>query len=63
MAKKSKSISFKNATICVADGTITEYTRDDSKTYSIKHLLESWSGIDGVSITIKLDEDAPEDGE
>lgn len=63
MAKKTKSISFKNATISVADGTITEIFKDESKTYSIKKLLESWDGIEGVSLTVKLDEDAPADEE
>ena len=63
MAKKTKSISFKNATISVPDSTITEYFKDETKTYSIKALLDSWDGIDGVSLTIKLDEDAPADGE
>lgn len=63
MAKKSKSISFKNATICIADGTITEYFRDESKTYSIEKLLKEWDGIDGISLSVKLDEDAPVDGE
>ncbi len=63
MAKQSKSISFKNATISIADGTITEILRDESKTYLIDKLLRDWDNIEGVSLTIKLDEEAPADGE
>lgn len=63
MAKKSKSISFKNATICFADMTITEFFKDETRTFSIEKLLKDWDGIDGVSLTVKLDEDAPADGE
>lgn len=63
MAKKSKSISFKNATISYTDMTITEFLREEIKTYSIKKLLSDWDNIEGVSLTVKLDEDAPQDGE
>lgn len=39
MAKASKSIAFKNATISKEDMTITEYTKDDSKTYSLEKVI------------------------
>lgn len=61
MAKKSKSIAFKNAVIDKAEGTITEFTKDDTKTYSIDKLLEDWDGIEGISLTIKQDDDVPAD--
>ena len=61
MAKKSKTIAFKNATINKEDMTITEYNKDDVKTYSIKKLMEEWDGIDGISLTIKQDDDVPAD--
>lgn len=61
MAKKSKTIAFKNATINKEDMTITEYNKDDVKTYSIKKLIEEWDGIDGISLTIKQDDDVPAD--
>ena len=61
MAKASKSIAFKNAVIDKAEGTITEFTKDDMKVYSIEKLLEDWDGIDGVSLTIKRDDDIPAD--
>ena len=61
MAKASKSIAFKNAVIDKAEGTITEFTKDDTKTYSIDKLLEDWDGIEGISLTIKQDDDVPAD--
>lgn len=45
MAKLSKSISLKNAEINVDDMTITEVTKDDEKTYSLKKILQDWNGI------------------
>lgn len=61
MAKESKSVSFKNATINKEDMTITEFTKDDSKTYSLENVIADWDGIDGVSLTIKRDNDIPAD--
>lgn len=61
MAKASKSVSFKNATINKEDMTITEFTKDDSKTYSLENVIADWDGIDGVSLTIKRDDDIPAD--
>lgn len=61
MAKASKSIAFKNAVIDKAEGTITEFTKDDTKTYSIDKLLEDWDGIEGITLTIKQDDDVPAD--
>ena len=64
MAKKSRSIIFKNATLS-KDGTITEYIKDDIRTYRISNLINEWADIDGLSISIKYDEDvaSDEDGE
>lgn len=61
MAKLSKSISLKNAEINVDDMTITEVTKDDEKTYSLKKILHDWNGISGISLTIKQDNDIPAD--
>ena len=61
MAKASKSIAFKNAVIDKAEGTITEFIRDDTKVYSIEKLLEDWDQIEGISLTIKQDDDVPTD--
>ena len=61
MAKASKSIAFKNAVIDKSEGTITEFTKDDTKVYSIEKLLEEWDGIEGISIVMKKDADVPAD--
>ena len=61
MAKASKSIAFKNAVIDKAEGTITEFTKDDTKVYSLDKLIEDWDGIEGISLTIKQDDDVPAD--
>lgn len=61
MAKKTKSIAFKNATINIDDMTITEFTKDDTKVYDLKKILQDWDNIDGISLTIKQDNDVPAD--
>lgn len=61
MAKASKSIAFKNAVIDKEEGTITEFTKDDTKVYSLEKLIEDWDGIEGISIVIKKDADVPAD--
>lgn len=59
MAKISKSTTFKNAVIDKDTMTITEITKDDEKTYSLTKLLEDWNGVDGISLTIKQDDEIP----
>lgn len=59
--KRTKSISLKNATINLEDATVTEYTKDETKTYNIRKILEDWNHVDGVSITIKQDNEVPAD--
>lgn len=61
MAKISKSASFKNAVINKGDMTITEYIKDNSKVYNLEKLLSDWDGIEGISLTIKQDDDIPAD--
>lgn len=57
MAKKVKSLSFTNATISIADNTITEYTKDDTIEYNLMNVLKEWSEIDGLSISFKQNND------
>lgn len=59
--KRTKSISLKNATINLEDETVTEYTKDETKAYNIRKILEDWNHVDGVSITIKQDNEVPAD--
>jgi hypothetical protein len=63
MAKSSNSISFKNATIDYAAGTITEFFKDYTKVYKIDKLLKKIDGIPGFDINFKTGDDIPEDGE
>ena len=35
--------------------------KDSSKTYHIDKLLEDWDGIEGITLTIKQDDDVPAD--
>lgn len=59
--KRTKSISLKNATINLEDETVTEYTKDETRTYNIRKILKDWNHVDGVSITIKQDNEVPAD--
>ena len=61
MAKISKVTSFKNASINTEDMTITETSKDYIKVYNIKKLLDDWSGIEGISLTIRQDDEMPSD--
>ena len=61
MAKVSKSTAFKGAVINKEDMKITEFTKDESRTYSLEKLLDEWNGIEGISLTIKQDDDIPAD--
>lgn len=61
MAKISKVTSFKNALINTEDMTITETSKDYIKVYSIEKLLADWNGIEGISLTIKQDDEIPAD--
>ena len=61
MAKSSKSIAFNNAVIDKDEMTITEFTKDDTKVYSLNKVIENWDGIEGITLTIKQDDDIPAD--
>lgn len=58
MAKVSNSVSFKNCEI--KNGYIEEVTKDETFYYSLKKIIDQWSNIPGLSITIKYDDDLPE---
>lgn len=60
MAKLTSSVAFKNATINLDEGTITEYLKDDNtKEYQLKDILTNWNHIDGISFSIKRDCELP----
>ena len=63
MAKASKSINFKNAQIDKEKNLITEVCKDETKFYSLSKLIDEWNKIDGISITIKKDDELESDSD
>lgn len=61
MAKKSTKVAFSKATITFENGkyTITEITKDDSTDYDLSAVLDSFVGLEGVSLSIGVDDDVP----
>ena len=61
MAKKSTKVAFSKATISFENGkyTITEITKDDSTDYNLSAVLDSFIGLDGISLSIGVDDDVP----
>lgn len=61
MAKKSTKVAFSKATITFENGkyTITEITKDDSTDYNLSAVLDSFVGLEGVSLSIGIDDDVP----
>lgn len=61
MAKLDRKESYKNAVIDTKDMTITEITKDGDLTYDLKKVLESWNGIEGISLAITKSDDKEPD--
>lgn len=59
MAKSNKTVTYSKAVIDKAAGTITERLKDYENVYYIENILDAWDGIEGISITIKKDEELP----
>lgn len=61
MAKKSTKVAFSKATITFENGkyTITEIGKDDSTDYDLSAVLDSFIGLDGISLSIGVDDDVP----
>jgi len=59
--KETKNVSFSKAVITEEDGEfkITEVGKDDSKTYNLTNQIRKWIGEDGLTVTIKKDNDIP----
>jgi len=41
--------------------TITEFGKESIKTYCLENLLRDWDGVENVSLTLKVDDELPED--
>lgn len=61
MAKITKKYAFSKATISFENGkyTITEISKDDSTDYDLTAVLDSFVGLEGVSLSIGVDDDVP----
>ena len=61
MAKITKKYAFSKATISFENGkyTITEINKDDSTDYNLSAVLDSFVGLDGVSLSIGVDDEVP----
>lgn len=63
MAKSNRTVTYTKAVIDKEAGTITEYLKDGENVYYIENILDTWDGVQGVSITIKKDEELPSEEE
>ena len=61
MAKITKKYAFSKASISFKNGkyTITEINKDDSTDYDLSAVLDSFVGLEGVSLSIGVDDDVP----
>lgn len=62
MATAVKSESFTNAVIDAKDMTITEFTPDYVRTYSLTELLRRWDGVPDIVLSISRSVPLPPDG-
>lgn len=62
MAKKTTKVVFSKAEITFENGkyTITEVGKDESTDYDLTSVLDSFVGLDGVSLSIGVDNNVPE---
>lgn len=63
MAKRNQTESYKKAMIDYENMEITEYEKDSINTYSIHTILKRWNGVEGITLTIKTDEEIQPDKE
>lgn len=64
MAKISKKYSFAKGEIefnsDIGKYVITEINKDDTVSYDLSTILDSFAGLSGVSLTIGVDDEIPE---
>ena len=61
MAKKNTKVSFAKGTISFENGkyTITEIGKDDTNSYDLSAVLDSFICLAGVSLSIGIDDEVP----
>ena len=62
MAKITRKYSFSKGLITFENGkyTITEVGKDESTDYDLSSVLDSFVGLEGVSLSIGVDDNVPE---
>lgn len=62
MAKISKKYSFSKGIIEFENNKylLTEVGKDESTEYDLSAILDSFAGLEGISLTISVDNDVPE---
>jgi len=55
------SLSFKNAEIDYEKDLIIETSKDETKTYKLSSIIESWNHISGLTISFKKDDELDSD--
>lgn len=60
MASQVKQERYKNATIDCADMTLTEYDKDEARTYDLKEILARWDGVANITLCIQRREELPQ---
>ena len=61
MAIRERREKYSHATIDTSDMTVTEYTHDGARTYSIREILERWNGLPDIEISIREEVNLPAD--
>ena len=61
MARITRKYSFTKGNISFDNGkyTISEISKDDSADYDLSAILNSFIGLDGVSLSIGIDDEVP----
>lgn len=59
----TKTQKFKNAVLSVKDNEIREIDKNEERSYNLDDVLKEWDGVEGVTITIQLNNNVDENGE
>ena len=60
MASQVKQERYKNAVIDCSDMTLTEYDKDEARTYNLNEILARWDGVANIMLSIQRREELPQ---
>ena len=60
MASQVKQERYKNAVIDCSDMTLTEYDKDEARTYNLNEILARWDGVANIRLSIQQREELPQ---